>query len=225
MPDGQITARSNSRRVQPLLKKYSYFPKPQISCISLAILSHRGAFRERHERGAGCGGRGGALDGRCLQRTAKTCGPDTPTLVSSLRSDPRNDGGKKADHRGERGISRKPLRAGMSGVFRWLAVNTRVHTYYPMRTRGCGCIGHPAFPTPSVLRGGDLLQTSGVSRREIANVYLIVIAETFWRGCLKIESVVARRHDRRGSIRDSSTMVARSRVMAGLVPAIPVLVS
>ena len=40
----------------------------------------------------------------------ETCGPDTPTLVSSLRSDPRNDGGKKADHRGERGISRKPLR-------------------------------------------------------------------------------------------------------------------
>src|ERR1700742_4292051 len=34
------------------------------------------------------------------------------------------------------GISRKPLRAGMSGDFRWLAVNTRVHTYYPMRTRG-----------------------------------------------------------------------------------------
>ena len=26
------------------------------------------------------------------------------------------DGGKKADHRGERGISRKPLRAGMSGL-------------------------------------------------------------------------------------------------------------
>src|SRR5271154_3406650 len=40
------------------------------------------------------------------------------------------DGGKKADHRGERGISRKPLRAGMSGDFRWLAVNTRVHTCY-----------------------------------------------------------------------------------------------
>jgi hypothetical protein len=26
----------------------------------------RGAFRERHGRGAGCGGRDGALDGRCL---------------------------------------------------------------------------------------------------------------------------------------------------------------
>jgi hypothetical protein len=35
-----------------------------------------------------------------LQRTAKTCGPDAPTLASSLRINPRNDGGKKADHRG-----------------------------------------------------------------------------------------------------------------------------
>src|ERR1700755_2476327 len=96
-------------------------------------------------------------------RTAKTCGPDASMPASSLAevlrgppggqaTYPRDDGDKKADHRGERGISRKPLRAGMSGDFRWLAVNTRVHTYYPMRTRGCGCIGRPAFPTPSVFR-------------------------------------------------------------------------
>src|ERR1700674_2454588 len=25
------------------------------------------------------------------------------------------------------------------------------------RTRGCGCNGHPAFPTPSVVRGGGFL--------------------------------------------------------------------
>ena len=75
---------------------------------------------------------GGATDERIelSWRTAKTCGPDAPTLASSLRINPRNDGGKKAGRRGEHGISRKPLRAGMSGVFRWLAVNTRVHTCY-----------------------------------------------------------------------------------------------
>ena len=53
---------------------------------------------------------GGADDESACSRTAKTCGPDAPTLVSSWRINPRNDGGKKADHRGERGISRKPLR-------------------------------------------------------------------------------------------------------------------
>src|ERR1700733_1057360 len=38
----------------------------------------------------------------------------------------------------------------MPGDFGDLAVNTRVHTHYPMRTRGCGCAWHPAFPTPSL---------------------------------------------------------------------------
>src|SRR6202035_3892319 len=38
--------------------------------------------------------------------------------------------------RGERGISRKPLRAGMPGVSGELAVNTRTHTHYQYaRTR------------------------------------------------------------------------------------------
>jgi len=59
------------------------------------------------------------------------------------------DGGKKADHRGERAISRKPLRAGMPDDSGDLAVNTRVHSNHYFRTRGCGCTGHPAFPTPS----------------------------------------------------------------------------
>src|ERR1700712_2075294 len=43
----------------------------------------------------------------------------------------------------------------MPGDLGELAVNTRVHTCYPMRTRGCGCAWHPAFPTPSVLRAND----------------------------------------------------------------------
>src|ERR1700751_3789363 len=53
----------------------------------------------------------------------------------------------------------------MPGDFRWLAVNTRVHTCYPMRTRGCGCIGRPAFPTPSVFRANSYRKSPGASRR------------------------------------------------------------
>src|SRR6202521_305157 len=39
-------------------------------------------------------------------------GPDAPTLVSSSREAKllADDGGKKPGHRGERGVSRKPLR-------------------------------------------------------------------------------------------------------------------
>jgi hypothetical protein len=53
-----------------------------------------------------------------------------------------------------------------------------------IRTRGCGCIGHPAFPTPSILREAkQFLQNSGASRREIVESHLKL------SGCLKIESV------------------------------------
>jgi hypothetical protein len=34
-----------------------------------------------------------------------------------------------------------------------IAVNTRVHFLPPLRTRGCGCTGRPAFPAPSDRRG------------------------------------------------------------------------
>ena len=36
------------------------------------------------KRAVGCGGRGCADDERHVRRTAKSCGPDTPTLVSSF---------------------------------------------------------------------------------------------------------------------------------------------
>jgi hypothetical protein len=59
-PDGQISKNLSS----PPLQKYSDFPKTQITFITLAVLSHRGATRDRHGRGAGCGGRGCGLDER-----------------------------------------------------------------------------------------------------------------------------------------------------------------
>src|ERR1700742_3694112 len=45
-----------------------------------------------------------------------------------------------------------------------LAVNTRVHTRYPMRTRGCGCAWHPAFPAPFVLKGRRIPGTARTQR-------------------------------------------------------------
>ena len=56
--------------------------RTQIGSMSTAVMSHPRSVRDRHERGTGCGGRGCALDERRVTRPAKTCGPDTPTLVS-----------------------------------------------------------------------------------------------------------------------------------------------
>jgi hypothetical protein len=71
------------------------------------------------------------------------------------------DGGKKARSPGRSRISRKTIAWGMSGTPGDLAVNTRVHTHYPMRTRGCGCARHPAFPAPSGWRGRMIFEYLG----------------------------------------------------------------
>jgi hypothetical protein len=43
----------------------------------------------------------GATDESAELRTAKSCGPDTPTLVSSLRSNPQATVAKEPGRRGE----------------------------------------------------------------------------------------------------------------------------
>jgi hypothetical protein len=59
----------------------------------------------------------GASDEGARLRTAKSCGPDASTLAPSLADHFREaTEARKPDLRGERGISRKPLRAGMPDV-------------------------------------------------------------------------------------------------------------
>jgi hypothetical protein len=53
LPDGQISEFA----VQPLSQKYSCFVLTQITSISTTVPT-QGAYRDRHGRGAGCGGRG-----------------------------------------------------------------------------------------------------------------------------------------------------------------------
>src|ERR1700724_3286485 len=99
-------------------------------------------------------------DERMLLRTAKSCGPDAPTLASSFaefcrpnravtKRYPRDDGARRARSPGRaRHKPLKPLRAGMPGVAGVLVV-TRVLFTNTKCKRGRGCNGNPAFPTPS----------------------------------------------------------------------------
>jgi len=106
------------------------------------------------------------------KRTAKSCGPDASTLAFKfLRSKLlRDDGDKRARSPGR--ARRKPLapsRAGMPGdPGATVVTNARVYYHY---TRGCGCIEHPAFPTPSL--GGNHMHNPGASRRGNADVCLL----------------------------------------------------
>jgi hypothetical protein len=155
----------------------------------------QGAYRDRHGRGAGCGGRGlrqacersagrialreriPARKTTAQPRTVKSCGPDASTLASSLaearsaqpcRAKPQSARRRWQNSRSPgraRSKPLKPLRAGMPGDPGDLAVNTRVHTHYTMRTRGCGCTGHPAFPAPFLgARRALWAEFSGIAR-------------------------------------------------------------
>ena len=112
LPGGQITT---FQRPCPLclssppekifcFTEYSDYP------ISLPSRPTIGAFRNVIQRGAGCGGRGCAFDEWRRPRTAKPCGPGTSTLVSSWREAAPVTVAKEPEHRGDHGVSRKPLR-------------------------------------------------------------------------------------------------------------------
>src|SRR5216684_1719133 len=115
-----------------------------------------------------------------LPRTAKSCGPDAPTLVSSSRSCvgptglrqnlSADDGGKRARSPGRaRRKPLKPLRAGMPGDSGVLVV-ARVRSTNTIAHEAAGATGARHSPRPPW--GGRFMQTSGASRREVAKSYL-----------------------------------------------------
>src|SRR3984893_1796988 len=110
--------------VQSCPQKYSPSRFTQIKSISAAVPAHRGAFRDRHGRWARDAVDAAASGARIARgrmtldlRTAKSCGPDAPTLASSLRDFPKATVAKEPGHRGARSKPLKPLRR-ESWVFR-----------------------------------------------------------------------------------------------------------
>src|SRR6195256_5739082 len=124
-----------------------------------------------------------------LLRTAKSCGPDAPTLASSSRRLSRpyrartkpysaDDGGKQArSPRRARRKPLKPLRAGMPGDSGVLVV-TRVRSTNTKCTRGRGCNGHPAFPTPSLgAKDSSTTRAHRVARRKVTSGFVFLFED------------------------------------------------
>jgi hypothetical protein len=140
----------------PAAEIFRFYPHPNDGYFCIVPARWRGVSRSSRTLGTECDGRGNVTRRMTLLRTAKSCGPDAPTLASSFaEATPRGDGGKKA-RSPERARRKplKPLRAGMPGASGGSVVTTRVLS--TLRTRGCGCGGHPAFPVPSVFRAAFL---------------------------------------------------------------------
>jgi hypothetical protein len=134
--------------VQPPLQKYFASPHTQIRFRTAAVPAHRGAFRDRHKRWAGdavdaaasaqLGLRPEKRRRTMLVRTAKSCGPDTPTLVSSWWAT-ADDGGKQARSPGSAKETVKTTARGMPGVS-GVTVVTNARVYYTPRA-AAGALG------------------------------------------------------------------------------------
>src|SRR5947209_13537808 len=124
-------------------------------------------------------------------RTAKSCGPDASMLASSCERCLAYDGDNQARSPGRaRYRLLKPLRAGMPGVSGEPRGDyARVVLFFS--TRGCGCIAHPAFPTPSVILGERFMHHSGVEPpRDRGGVFLSLLREA-WGGWLAEREAVS----------------------------------
>src|ERR1700675_427895 len=87
-------------RVQPLLQKYSGFPKNQITLITHSVSSHsRGISRSSRTRGGMRWTQAALLTRALFLRTEKSCGPDASTPASSWQLALPMTVTKKPDHR------------------------------------------------------------------------------------------------------------------------------
>jgi hypothetical protein len=102
----------------PLAKIFPFPFDPNHFYIPRCPIPHKGRIAIVTDAGLDAMDAGGASDEGAVLRTAKPCGPDTPTLVSSSReaSFLGTTVARKPGHRGERGISRKTIAQETPGV-------------------------------------------------------------------------------------------------------------
>ena len=137
--------------------------------LSPSRLHWRGVSRSSRTLGAGCGGRKEAQRAvsaptKASSRTAKSCGPDSPTLGSSLSGDEpvRRWRLSSPALQGEHEAAVKTTAQGMPDCSGLACGQCRLLF---LLQAGHGCGQHPAFPAPSYLSRAMSLQNSGKTCR------------------------------------------------------------
>src|SRR5260370_42541502 len=139
----------------------------------------RGVSRSSRTLGRGCGGRGGVRraiasrtnDAEAYGQVVSFWRPNAG-VKSAIRS--AGDGVNKPGHRGEREVSRKTIARGMPGETGVTVVTMLVcFIYFAREAAGALSARHSLRP---LLLGAakQFLQTSGASRREIAESHLTI---------------------------------------------------
>ena len=106
-----------------------------------------------------------------LARTAKPCGPDAPTLASSLRmNNPQATVARKPGRRGERSISRRTVAQGRPDCFGEPVVDY-ARALFCLRAR-LRVHRAPGFPCALCFRGAILDQPGRIVPRESGVMFL-----------------------------------------------------
>src|SRR3954465_6952471 len=147
VPDGQITCPAPTTKINAFVFEAKHRP-------NRAVSSHQGALAIVTDAGRD------AMDANTPLTNGAERGRRSRVVLTPrrwrqvLRSDAQSDGDNKArSPERSRRKPLKPLRAGMPGLPGEPTVTTSC-ALYPFRTRDCGCIKRPAFPTPFLRKGG-----------------------------------------------------------------------
>ncbi len=134
--------------VESLLQKYFASRPTQIRSMFRAVPSHKGRCAMSRTLGRDAVDAGGAVDDGAFSRTAKSCGPDAPTLASSSRKQFRGRRWQTSPVTGESAKETvKTTARGMPDVSGVTVVTNACAFYHG--ARGCGRAERPAFPAPS----------------------------------------------------------------------------
>ena len=134
-----------------------------------------------------------ALLTRALKRTVKSCGPDAPTLASSLRSSSQAMVARKPGRQGEHEVNRKAIAQGMSDCLRCPVCSCAhlfVHIAHEIagaaRTRHslrpCFRRGAKSWSNPDAWRRGSAIRMSDDLGRNCADEKSLAESEVR-RGC------------------------------------------
>jgi hypothetical protein len=135
--------------VQPVSKNISVFPKCKSGVCLACPVPLEGRLAIVTNAGRDAVDAGSASDEGVILRTAKSCGPDAPTLASSFARGNFREAtvARKPGHRGERGISRKTIARGMPGDSGVTVVTTLVcFFHFAHKAAGAASARHSLRP-------------------------------------------------------------------------------
>ena len=151
--------------------RFAFDPKHLYKPRRLAP-SQRGVSWSSRNVGAGCDGRRRYRRRTIPMRTAKPCGPGARRWRQVCGECPQATVANKPDHRGERGISRKPLRRECPGASAEPVCSCAPFSF-AYETAGAARTRHSLRPL--VYGGASVGKNSGASCRGKANSHLTVV--------------------------------------------------